>query len=246
MPELRPWVGRMLERNNVRVRRLDGEQPNPRPVAEQPWYPGLVAAHRSIRAEWDRFVEGGGDLPLIDETLGARDQNQGSYWKMAVLVNQRRGVRPLDRIFPETVRAMIAIPELRAACWSVLGPGGWIPEHVGPNAGCLRMLVGVDTGGAVISVSGTDQPFRDGEAVLFDDTKPHAVTNPGPEPRVVILCDLIRPLGGMIGRRNVVVQRLQHEMTPALRHAARQSRAHFDVLNPEYGPEPPLPATSRR
>ena len=81
----------MLERNNERVRRVDVLHPNPRQVSDDAWYQDLVAAHGSIRSEWDAFIDGGGDLPLIEETLGAPDQNEGSYWKMAVLLNQRRG-----------------------------------------------------------------------------------------------------------------------------------------------------------
>jgi beta-hydroxylase len=222
----------MLERNNARVRRADSGQPNPRSVADEAWYRDLVAAHPAIRAEWDAFTADGGDLPLIEDTLGAPDQNQGSYWKMVVLVAQRRPIPPLSAVFPRTTEAMLAVPGLRSACWSVLGPGGWIPEHTGPNAGCLRMLVGVDCGDASLTVSGSEARFADGEATLFDDTEPHAVTNPGDRPRVLLLCDLTRPVPGIAGLRNHGVQRLLHTMTPAYRGSAKRGSSHFATLNP--------------
>ena len=120
---------------------------------------------------------------------------------------------------------------MRSACWSVLGPGGWLPEHVGPNAGCLRLLVGVDCGDATISVSGAEAPFCDGEGTLFDDTQPHAVSNPGARPRVLLLCDLNRPLPGWFGRRNQAVQRVLHTMTPAYRGAAVRSSRFVKALD---------------
>lgn len=231
MSSLRPWVARLLEWNNREILPLDADKPNPRPVSGEPWYEALVAAHPRIRAEWDRFTAAGGQLPLIEDALGEPDQNQGSYWRMTTFVNLGRGVPAVAHTFPEAIRAMGQVPGLRSASWSVLGPGGWIPEHVGENGGCLRLLVAVDADDATLQVSGVEQRFRDGEAALFDDTQPHAVRNDSDRPRVVILGDLLRPLPGLLGWRNRLVQRTLHTMTPAYRNAAARGGELFTSMN---------------
>jgi len=231
MSDLRPWVAKLLERNNQRIQRIDGGHPNPRPVADIPWYRDLSAAHPRIRAEWDRFVERGGDIPLIEQTLGHPDQNEGSYWKMTPFVNLGRGVPQLATDFPDTIAALRQVPGLRSASWSVLGPGGWLPEHVGPNGGCLRLLFAVTSSSALLTVNGIERSFADGEGTIFEDTVPHAVHNPGPDPRVVILGDLLRPLPGLTGWRNRAVQRTLHSMTPAYRGCAQRGAEHYERIN---------------
>lgn len=231
MWELSPSVLRLVERNNGRVRRLDDEEANPRSTHDLAWYRQIVAAHPLIRGEWDGFAAAGGDLPLIEEVLGVPDQNEGSYWKMTAFVIHGRPVPELAEVFPETVDAILRIPRLRAACWSVLGPGGWIPEHDGENAGCLRFLLAVDASGATMTVDGSPSVCADGEGMLFDDTVPHAAHNPRPTPRVVILCDLLRPLPGLAGLQNRATQRALHSFTPAYRGCAERGTQRFLALN---------------
>ncbi len=231
MWELRPSVLRLLEWNNARVRRVDAEPAQPRPLDDLPWYQDVAAAYPRIRAEWDAFAATGGDLPLIEEVLGHPDQNEGSYWKMAAFVMLGRPIPDVAHSFPETTAAMLRIPGIRAACWSVLGPGAWIPEHVGENAGCLRFLFTVDGPDGVLTVARQRLAARDGEGVLFDDTVPHAASNPGAGPRVVILCDLLRPLPGLSSVGNRLTQRALHSLTPAYRGSARRGQERFRSLN---------------
>ena len=233
MSDLRPWVARLLDWNNARIRRVDGGHPNPRQVQHEAWYHELVAAHPRIRGEWDAFVAAGGDIPLIEQTLGHPDQNEGSYWKMTPFVNLGQGVKALQPVFPQTIDALRRVPGLRSASWSVLGPGGWIPEHVGPNGGCLRMLLAVDAEDATLRVGGVENHFSDGQAVLFDDTVPHAVNNVGSRPRVVILGDLLRPVPASARWHNRAVQRTLHSMTPAYRGCAARGAEQFVRLNPD-------------
>ena len=232
MWELRPSVLTLLERNNARIRRIDLDRSNPRPTHGLPWYRSLASSYPEMRQEWDAFTDAGGDLPLIEDVLGFPDQNQGSYWKLAPIVSQGRPVRPVTRAFPATTAALRAVPGLRSACWSVLGPGGWIPEHVGENAGCLRLLFSVDGGGAHFSVARTTIPCIDGEGLLFDDTVVHAADNPASQPRVVILCDILRPLPGLAALQNRLTQQALHHLTPAYRRSASRASERFRGRNP--------------
>jgi len=229
--ELRPWVARLMDWNNARVRTVDDGHPNPRPVESERWHRRLIEDHPTIRAEWDEFARAGGDIPLIEETLGRPDQNEGSYWKMVPFITRARPVPTLERFFPATTTAFLRIPALQAACWSVLGPGGHIPEHVGLNAGCLRLLVPVDAEMAAITVGGHQTRFRDGHGVLFEDIVPHEVRNEGDVPRVVVLCDLIRPVKGVARVHNRVTQWAQFSLTPGYRDCALRGAEHFARRN---------------
>ena len=231
MWELPPRVLKLVESNNARVRRLDGDRVNPYPLDDLDWYQEVVAAHPRIRAEWDAFAAAGGNLPLVEEVLGVPDQNEDSYWKMAAFVILRRPVPELAAVFPETTEALRKIPGLRSACWSVLGPGGWLPTHVGENAGCLRFLLCVDAAGASVTVGGTTTMCVDGEGILFDDTVPHATANPSDVDRVTILCDLIRPLPGTAHLANLFTQRTLHSLTPIYRKIEQRGTQRFVALN---------------
>ena len=236
----------VLSRNNAVIRRVDGRLDNPRPIDAEPWYERLVAAHPEIRAEWDGFEAAGGDLPLIEETLGRPDQNQGASWQLAPLLYLGKPVDAIGPYFPRTIHALNQVPHLRSACWSVLGPGGWIPEHVGPNGGCLRLLIAVDAEGARLTVNGRDAQFRNGAATLFDDTFPHAVRNDDPRRRVVLLCDLTRPIAGPWYWPNRAVQRSLHLLTPSYRDATTQGAANFRRRNAALPPPAVVHARSDR
>jgi len=233
MRPVNEWMPALLERNNAIIRRVDPQPDNPRRIEHEHWYRDLVAAHDDIRREWDAFEAAGGDMPLIEETLGRPDQNEGSYWKLGPLVYLGRPVEMIGPQFPKTVDALKRIPGLRSAAWSELGPGGWIPEHVGPNGGCLRLLVAVDAEGARLTVNGTEAPFRNGEGTLFDDTYPHAVRNIEARRRVILLCDLTRPVPGLWYWPNRAVQRMLHLFTPAYRSGIKNGVAHFRRRNPQ-------------
>ena len=70
--------------------------------------------------------------------------------------------------------------------------------------------------------------WREGEAVLFDDTRPHEVWNDTNEPRVVLLFDVLRPMNQR-GRRLIALMRAlllrSHYVTDAQRNQERWERA---------------------
>ncbi len=98
---------------------------------------------------------------------------------------------------PETVRALDHVPNLIQAFFSILEPGKSVPKHEGPYLGYLRYHLGV-TGAegqaAHTVVNGQDYVWKEGEAVLFDDSWPHEVINHSDEMRAVLIIDVRRPL----------------------------------------------------
>ena len=108
---------------------------------------------------------------------------------------------------PETVRLVEALPEVHAAMFALLPPGGRLGEHRDPFAGSLRYHLGVVTPNSDdcwIEVDGTRYSWRDGEDIVFDETYIHSARNDTGIARVILFCDVERPL------RTAPARRLNH------------------------------------
>ncbi|MFN8016878.1 MAG: aspartyl/asparaginyl beta-hydroxylase domain-containing protein [Acidimicrobiales bacterium] len=228
MSRVEDLLGSVVVRNNerMRVRATDRFDPNPRDLAGVEWNRRLEAAWPDIRSEWDAFAASG-SLPLIEDVIGEHQGNVGE-WRAGLLVSRGRPATQLAERFPLTLVALGQVPGLWSALFSVLDAGAELPEHEGPNAGVLRYHLGVDCGqGAALEVEGTAVPYRDGVGILFDDTRPHAAWNRGPEPRVTLFLEVLRPTSGAAAAANAAVQRLI-----ALDPRYRRAPAQADRLTP--------------
>ena len=81
---------------------------------------------------------------------------------------------------PKTVALVASIPSVNAAMFAVLPPGGKLGAHRDPYAGSLRYHLGLVTPNAEtcrIVVDGEPYHWRDGEAVIFDETFIHSAEN---------------------------------------------------------------------
>lgn len=225
-------AARLVRWNNRWVRRVDPNPPNPRPIGDEPWNLRLQEAQAGIREEWDRFVAGGGRLPLIEDFLDGDQGNSGSWWRAGGLITRSRPRAPLADLFPVTTGALLEVPGLLSAMWSVLGPGGELLPHVGDNAGALNFLLGVDCPeGSGLSIEGHDVPLVDGGMVVFDDTYPHATWNHASRPRVVLLGDLLRQLPGPAGWANTATQAGRHHLVGSYRRATARGAELYSALN---------------
>ena len=112
---------------------------------------------------------------------------------------------------PKTVELVSQIPSVNAALFALLPPGSKLGEHRDPFAGSLRYHLGLVTPNSdkcSITVDGEPYSWRDGEAVMFDETFIHSAVNDTDQTRIILFCDVTRPLKTpvMRGLNNFMIQ----------------------------------------
>jgi beta-hydroxylase len=98
---------------------------------------------------------------------------------------------------PRTVALLRSIPSVHAALFALLPPGGKLAEHRDPYAGSLRYHLGLITPNSEacrILVDGEPYAWHDGEDIVFDETYIHRADNRTDQPRLILFCDVERPL----------------------------------------------------
>jgi beta-hydroxylase len=104
---------------------------------------------------------------------------------------------------PQTIELLKKLPEIKAAMFVVLPAGSDLPEHRDPYAGSLRYHLGLITPNSKdceIVVDGEPYFWKDGEAVLFDETYLHYAVNKTDKDRLILFCDVERPMKFRIGK----------------------------------------------
>jgi Aspartyl/asparaginyl beta-hydroxylase and related dioxygenases len=101
------------------------------------------------------------------------------------------------QLCPLTTSLVRDIPGLKAAMFAALPPGAKLPRHRDPYAGSLRYHLGLITPNSpdcYIDVDGERYHWKDGEAVIFDETFIHYAENRTDVNRIILFCDIERPL----------------------------------------------------
>ncbi len=98
---------------------------------------------------------------------------------------------------PESCRIINSLKDIKVAMFSVLLPGAKILPHRGIYKGCLRYHLGLVTPNSddcYISVNKIKYSWKDGEGILLDDTFEHWVVNNTDKTRIILFCDIIKPM----------------------------------------------------
>jgi beta-hydroxylase len=99
---------------------------------------------------------------------------------------------------PKTVELVNAIPSIKGAMFANLPSGGRLVQHRDPYAGSLRyhlgLVVPTTPGECRIFIDGLEHSWREGEDLLFDETYLHYAENTTTEDRLILFCDVERPL----------------------------------------------------
>lgn len=151
-----------------------------------------------IRSELDGVLKSQKNLPEYHEVdPGEKDISLTTAKKWSVFMLYILGHKPEANraLCPETSRILDGIPNLVQAFFSVLDPGKSIPAHEGPFYGYLRYHLGLrvpSVNPPSIIVNSQKYTWKEGEAVLFDDSWTHEVVNHSDDYRVVLIVDVLR------------------------------------------------------
>jgi beta-hydroxylase len=173
-----------------------------RPYAKVDQFPELapLQAHwEEIRAEALALNDDG----RIRAATGYNDLGFNSFfrsgWKRFYLKWYGNELASANAACPRTVALLNGIPSIKGAMFASLPPGGKLVRHRDPYAGSLRYHLGLVTPnapGCYIDVDGERYFWKDGEAVVFDETFIHHAENTTDQQRVILFCDVERPLHG--------------------------------------------------
>jgi beta-hydroxylase len=125
-------------------------------------------------------------------------------WKRFYLKWYDESLPSAKALCPKTVELVESIPSVNGAMFALLPGGSRLGPHRDPFAGSLRYHLGLVTPNSPecsISVDGVRYYWRDGEDVIFDETYIHTAENKTDQTRIILFCDVERPLRNRIMRR---------------------------------------------
>lgn len=171
-----------------------------RPYLDLAAFPELALLQRNWQAIRDeaRALHAAGHIRAAeghDDMYGNALFKRG--WKRFYLKWYGDPLASARRLCPTSVALLEQLPSVHAAMFSLLGPRSRLGRHRDPFAASLRYHLGLVTPNSDacrILVDGVPYAWRDGEGVLFDETYLHWVENDTDETRIVLFCDVERPL----------------------------------------------------
>jgi beta-hydroxylase len=137
----------------------------------------------------------------IRAATGNNDAGFNSFfktgWRRFYLNWYGESIPSAETLCPKTVALLKATPGINAAMFALLPPGGKLNPHRDPFAGSLRYHLGLVTPNSPdchIYVDGEKYFWRDGEDIMFDETYVHWAENKTDVTRIILFCDIERPL----------------------------------------------------
>ncbi len=156
-----------------------------------------------IRQELENILPNRETIPRYHEIDPLQVQISGSddskaACKVFLLYAMREKPEANRQKCPRTSELLDRIPNLFQASFSVLEGGKSVPAHRGPYRGYLRYhlaLIVPQQNPPRMRVKDQWVSWREGEGFVFDDTWDHEVVNQSKDVRVVLMVDVLRPLG---------------------------------------------------
>ncbi|HEY9104842.1 lipid A hydroxylase LpxO [Chitinimonas sp.] len=167
------------------------------PVSHFPELKVLQDNWQAISAEGAKLYDTG-DIKASDKY---NDAGFNSFfktgWKRFYLKWYDEAHPSAAELCPVTTELLKQIPSVKAAMFAALPPGARLVRHRDPFAGSLRYHLGLLTPNddrCYIDVDGERYSWRDGEAVMFDETYLHYAENTTDHNRIILFCDIERPM----------------------------------------------------
>ena len=143
-------------------------------------------------------------LLLQNQIKAAESNNDAGFntffkrgWKRFYLKWYQQSHPSAQQLCPNTVALLEKIPSVKAAMFAELPNGSYLGKHRDPYAGSIRYHLGLQTPNSDACFIEVDQErysWRDGEATLFDETYVHWAENTSGETRIILFCDIERPM----------------------------------------------------
>lgn len=118
-------------------------------------------------------------------------------WKRFYLKWYGANLKSAEQLCPKTLQLLNQLPSVKGAMFTMLPPDSRLGKHRDPYAGSLRYHLGLVTPNSddcYISVDGQNYSWRDGEAVMFDETYIHHAENKTDQNRIILFLDVKRPV----------------------------------------------------
>ena len=118
-------------------------------------------------------------------------------WSKFYLTWYGHSLKSAKELCPKTVAILETIPSVNGAMISILPPGSKLTRHLDPIACSLRYHLGLSTPNSndcFINVDGKSYSWKDGEAFIFDETYLHYAQNNSDKNRLILMCDIERPM----------------------------------------------------
>jgi beta-hydroxylase len=172
----------------------------PKPILDVRQFPELG----KLRENWQTIRDEA--LALSDEGYirAALDHNDLGFnsffkygWKRFYLKWYGEPLPSAQALCPKTVALVQSLPSVNAAMFALLPPGGKLNPHRDPFAGSLRYHLGLVTpnsNACRIYIDGEPYAWHDGEDIVFDETFIHSAKNDTDVTRIILFCDVNRPL----------------------------------------------------
>ena len=156
----------------------------------------------AIRAELDAVLPHQHEMPRyhdidIDLLYASGRYNREKRWNVFMLYCYGEKPEFNRKQCPKTCELLDAIPHLCQGFFSILDPGKSIPRHTSPSRYYLRYHLGLKVpkhNPPSLLLHDTKYTWKEGEAVLFDDSWDHEIINDAKEVRVVLIVDVLRPM----------------------------------------------------
>lgn len=125
-------------------------------------------------------------------------------WKRFYLKWYDKPLNSAQALCPKTLALIQTIPSVNAAMFALLPKDSFLFEHRDPYAGSLRYHLGLITPNSkdcCIYVDGQPYFWKNGEDVMFDETYVHRAENTTSQDRIILFCDIRRPLTNKLANK---------------------------------------------
>ena len=157
---------------------------------------------KPLQDNWEMIRD---EAVLLQSQIKAAEKNNDAGfntffkrgWKRFYLKWYQQSHPSAAQLCPKTIALLEKIPTVKAAMFAELPSGSYLGKHRDPYAGSIRYHLGLQTPNSDACFIEVDQErysWRDGEATLFDETFVHWAENTSGETRIILFCDIERPM----------------------------------------------------